>query len=48
MEEQIEILRDELNRLTKDSECLHSENVIQISEKLDKLIYAYYSKILVT
>ncbi|MDF2882556.1 MAG: Spo0E like sporulation regulatory protein [Clostridiaceae bacterium] len=44
MEEQIEVLREELNRLTKDSKCLYSEKIVKLSQKLDKLIYTYYAK----
>lgn len=44
MKEEIEILREELNRLIKDNECLYSEKIVKLSQKLDKLIYAYYAK----
>lgn len=42
MEEKIELLREKLNRLTEDNICLYSEDVVQLSQKLDKLIYKYY------
>lgn len=42
MKEEIETLREELNRLTEGTVCLYSEKIIKISQKLDKLICAYY------
>jgi hypothetical protein len=45
MKEQIEILREELNRLTENDACLYSEKVVKLSQKLDKLIYTYYKNI---
>ncbi|MDF2882804.1 MAG: Spo0E like sporulation regulatory protein [Clostridiaceae bacterium] len=42
MNEEIEALRKELNRLTEEAECLYSEKIVKMSQKLDKLIYAYY------
>lgn len=42
MNEEIEILREELNRLTRENTCLHSEEIVKLSQKLDKLIYKYY------
>lgn len=44
MKEEIEILRNELNRLTEKDACLYSEKIIKLSQKLDKLIYAYYKE----
>ncbi|MDF2881221.1 MAG: Spo0E like sporulation regulatory protein [Clostridiaceae bacterium] len=37
MKEEIEILRAELNRLTKKNVCLYSEEIVKISQRLDKL-----------
>lgn len=42
MNEEIEILREELNRLTRENTCLHSEEIVKLSQELDKLIYKYY------
>lgn len=45
MEEQIEILREELYRLTEEDICLCSDEVVQLSQKLDKLIYIYQTSL---
>lgn len=45
MEEEIEILRQELNRLTEEDICLCSDEVVQLSQKLDKLIYIYQTSL---
>lgn len=42
MEETIELLRDRLNKLVKESESLCSEEILEISQRLDKLLYKYY------
>ncbi|QAT39775.1 aspartyl-phosphate phosphatase Spo0E family protein [Clostridium sp. JN-9] len=42
MKEEIEMLRKELNMLTEEAECLHSDKVVELSQRLDKLIYSYY------
>lgn len=44
MEEKIEILREELNKLTEEANCLYSDKVVKLSQQLDKLIYKYYEK----
>ncbi|MBM7868910.1 hypothetical protein JOC70_000379 [Clostridium pascui] len=45
MEEEIEILREKLNRLTEEDICLCSDEVVQLSQKLDKLIYIYQTSL---
>ncbi|WP_097025560.1 aspartyl-phosphate phosphatase Spo0E family protein [Clostridium peptidivorans] len=45
MEEKIEILREELNRLTEGEICLYSDEVVQLSQELDKLIYIYQTSL---
>ncbi|WP_306345885.1 aspartyl-phosphate phosphatase Spo0E family protein [Clostridium sp. BSD9I1] len=45
MEEEIEVLREELNRLTEEDICLCSDEVVQLSQKLDKLIYIYQTSL---
>ncbi|MDW8802662.1 aspartyl-phosphate phosphatase Spo0E family protein [Clostridium sp. A1-XYC3] len=42
MEEQIETLRKELNQLVEETSSLYSEEVVKLSQKLDKLIYLIY------
>lgn len=42
MKEEIEILRKELNRLAEEAECLYSGKILEISQRLDKLIFIYY------
>lgn len=42
MEEKIEMLRGELNKLTEEATCLYSDKVVKLSQQLDKLIYKYY------
>jgi len=42
MEKEIEMLRVELNKLVEESSCLYSDNVVKLSQELDKLIYTYY------
>ena len=44
VEEKIEILRKELNKLTEEANCLYSDKVVKLSQQLDKLIYKYYEK----
>lgn len=44
MKEKIEQLREELNRLTENDECLYSEKIVKLSQRLDKLIYDYYKE----
>lgn len=45
MEEEIEILREELNRLTEEDICLYSDEVVELSQELDKLIYIYQTSL---
>lgn len=45
MKEEIEILREKLNRLTEEDICLCSDEVVQLSQKLDKLIYIYQTSL---
>lgn len=40
---EMEILRDKLNKLVEESNCLCSDKIVKISQELDKLIYEYYS-----
>lgn len=42
MEEKIEMLREELNKLTEEANCLYSDKVVNLSQQLDRLIYKYY------
>lgn len=42
MKEEIEVLRKELNRLAEEAECLYSDKILELSQRLDKLIYSYY------
>ncbi|MBV7274040.1 aspartyl-phosphate phosphatase Spo0E family protein [Clostridium thailandense] len=45
MEEKIELLREKLNKLTEECVCLYSDEVVELSQRLDKLIYKYYQNI---
>ncbi|WML33141.1 aspartyl-phosphate phosphatase Spo0E family protein [Clostridium sp. OS1-26] len=47
MEEKIEILRRELNKLTEEANCLCSDKVVKLSQQLDKLIYKYYENTMI-
>jgi len=44
MKKEIEILREKLNRLVQENNCLYSDSVIKLSQELDKLICKYYGK----
>ncbi|NMM62331.1 aspartyl-phosphate phosphatase Spo0E family protein [Clostridium sp. P21] len=44
MKEQIELLRESLHKLMEINSCLYSNEVVKLSQELDKLIYAYYSR----
>lgn len=41
MEQEIERLRQELNRLIEENNGLHSDKIEKLSQELDNLIYAY-------
>ncbi len=41
LEEKIEKLRKKLNKLIEKSTCLYSNEVVKLSQELDKLIYEY-------
>lgn len=42
MKEQIELLREHLHKLVELNNCLYSNEIVDLSQKLDKLIYKYY------
>lgn len=42
MEQEIETLRQKLNRLVEETSCLYSDKVVELSRELDNLIYKYY------
>jgi hypothetical protein len=44
LEEEIEVLRELLNDVLKNEEHLTKDNVVGLSQKLDKLIGKYYEK----
>lgn len=41
MEQEIERLRQELNRLIEENNGLHSDEIEKLSQELDNLIYVY-------
>ncbi|WPC43473.1 aspartyl-phosphate phosphatase Spo0E family protein [Clostridium sp. JS66] len=43
MKEEIESLRENLHELLEIDKCLCSNEIVKLSQELDKLIYAYYS-----
>ncbi|AKA67284.1 aspartyl-phosphate phosphatase Spo0E family protein [Clostridium scatologenes] len=43
MKDQIESLRESLHKLLERDKCLCSNEIVKLSQELDKLIYAYYS-----
>jgi len=42
MEQEIEVLREKLNKLVEECICLYSEEVVKLSQELDNLIHTYY------
>ena len=42
MKEQIELLREHLHKLVELNSCLYSNEIVTLSQELDKLIYKYY------
>lgn len=45
MEQEIETLREKLNRLVEENSCLYSDIVVNLSQELDNLISTYYIKL---
>lgn len=44
LEEKIEELRETLNRMLDDKESYEYQEILEVSTKLDELIYRFYTK----
>lgn len=43
-ENKVEKLREDLHKLIEQNTCLYNDNVVEVSEELDKLIIEEYAR----